>query len=180
MSRRERDETENGPEREAKVGIEVGFGGVLKGLASLLEAAEKLAERVPVDEGREIRFGPGTRAVYGFSVRSLGEGGPVFETFGNVREKAGGGAVVDEVREPMVDVLDEGDYYRVVAEMPGVEEGDVRAEAKGDVLILSAETGDRKYHKELLLSSPVEAETAERVCRNGILELRLWKADEAS
>lgn len=166
-------------EEKVRGGFELGLGGIFKGLGSLLELAEKLAEEAPAELKREGRVGgageKGLTAVYGFTLRVGGEGRPTVEAFGNVREEAGKGPVVDEVREPMVDVFDEGDVLVVVAEMPGVAEEDISYEVHGDVLTLSGETGDRKYHKEMLLPASVDGARVSRSHRNGILELKLWK-----
>ncbi|MFQ5842993.1 MAG: Hsp20/alpha crystallin family protein, partial [Thermodesulfobacteriota bacterium] len=88
------------------------------------------------------------------------------------------GPVVDEVREPMVDTFDEGDFILVVAEMPGVNESDAKYEVKGDILILSGETGDRKYYKELLLPASIDDDKTSLSNNNGILEIKLWKAKQ--
>ena len=153
-----------------------GIGGLLRGLGSLVDLVSKLSE-----EGQELnRTGglgddkKGFKAVYGLSVR-LGAGGkPEVQPFGNVRA-AKPGAVVDDVREPMADVFDEKAHVVVVAEMPGVEAGDVRFDVAGDVLALHAAHGDRRYEKELLLPAAVDAADASMSFRNGILELRLPK-----
>jgi HSP20 family molecular chaperone IbpA len=70
------------------------------------------------------------------------------------------GAVVEETREPMVDVFDEGDHLLLVAELPGVEAKDIHYEIEDDVLSLSAVRGERKYRKEVLLPAPVRVKGA--------------------
>ena len=74
------------------------------------------------------------------------------EPFGNIgRDKDTGQSVVSEIREPVVDVFEEADHVLVVAEMAGIGSGDVHVEVRDDVLIISAEKGDKKYRKEVLL-----------------------------
>ena len=75
----------------------------------------------------------------------------------------------------LVDVLDEGDRVVVLAELPGVAEKDIHLEVKYDILELTAEARNRKYSKEVLLPSEVEADTMESSYRNGILEIKLRK-----
>lgn len=172
-------------EDKEKVKVDAGFGlgGIFKGLGSLLEMATELAqkaEQLKTEGGEQMRVGTfgtpkGLHAVYGVSVR-LGLGGePIVESFGNVREKAGKGPVVDEVREPIVDLLDEGDHLVAVAELPGMEEGAIQWKLKDNVLIISAESEDRKYYKELLLAAHVDEKRVQSSYKNGILELKLWK-----
>jgi HSP20 family molecular chaperone IbpA len=79
--------------------------------------------------------------------------------------------------EPPVDVFDEGDYLRVVAELPGVEEHDIKAEAKGTALTISAERGNRKYSERVELPAPVTGELTTRY-KHGVLELRLEKINK--
>lgn len=172
--------TQEGTSRDEglRVDLGLGLGGLLKGVGSLLEVVAKLAE-----EGKEETSRTGTiqamggnvRGVYGLSVR-LGLGGePVIERFGNIRETPSG-TVVAETREPLVDVLDEGDGILVVAEMPGVGEKDIRVRVAGDVLEITASGDTRRYHKELHLPAPVEAEKVNTSYRNGIFEVRLVKS----
>lgn len=156
---------------------EFGLGGLFKGIGSLLDLASKMVEE---GKGEYSRTGavetPGgkAKAVYGFSMK-IGLGGkPVIETFGNLRPTDGGAAVA-ETREPLVDVLDEGERLVVIAELPGVAEKDIHVQVKEDILELTAEAGDRKYRKEILLPGAVAAESMESSYRNGILEIKLRK-----
>ena len=77
--------------------------------------------------------------------------------------------------EPLVDVFDEGDHLRVVAELPGVWEGSIKAEVKGGKLTISADAPDRKYRREAPLPLVVEAEPTELTYKNGVLEIGLKK-----
>lgn len=165
------------PIENVDVGIEMGLGGLFKGLGGLFDLVSKMAE-----EGKEEYSHTGEtdipgskgKAVYGFSVK-VGLGGkPIIEQFGNIRA-TDKGAMVAEVREPLVDVLDEGERMVVIAELPGVETQDIQIKIKEDILELTAERGDRKYNKEVLLPSPVDASSMERSYNNGILEIRLRK-----
>ena len=155
-----------------------GIGGIFKGLGSLISLASKLAEEQgEVSRGGEIKcIGKDVRGVYGFTVRSgIGKrGAPVIERFGNIREEEEG-PVIEESREPIIDVFDEKDYLEIIAEIPGVNEGDIKAEVKGDILIISAESGDRKYSKEVLLPKEADSGTIKSTYRNGILKIRLEK-----
>lgn len=164
--------------RKPAEGVALGLGSLFKGLGGLLDLVSKMAEEGSEEEARsgEVDLGGKAKAVYGISVR-LGLGGkPVIEQFGNVVTTETGPEVA-EVREPLVDVFDEGDHIVVIAELPGVEADDVQVEVKDDILSLAAEGKYRKYSKEVLLPAPVEAETLERSYKNGILEIRMGKRD---
>lgn len=165
-------------EERDKIDIDFGvgkisFGGLFKGLGNLIDLASKLSEE-GVEKKGEIRGLPkGVKGVYGVSIRTLA-GKPVIETFGNIRETARG-PVVEEVREPIVDIFDEKDHIIVIAELPGVSEDGIKIEVTGDILNVTAYNKDKKYAKEILLPSKVKADSVKTSCRNGILEIALEK-----
>jgi len=163
--------------KKPQEGIEFGLGGLFKGLRSLFDLVSKMTEEGKEEYSHtgEVRgLGGKAKGVYGFSIR-MGLGGkPIIEQFGNVRATEEG-TVVAEVREPLVDVLDEGDQLVVIVEIPGVEAEDIHIEIKEDILELTAEAKDRKYSKEILLPSPVDANTMGSCYKNGILEIKLRK-----
>jgi HSP20 family protein len=155
-----------------------GFGGLLRGLGDLVEKLAELADKgEELSRTGEFSTEKGLKGVYGFSVKvaSGGEGVKV-EPFGNIaRDKATGQSVVHEIREPMVDLFEETDHVLVVAEMPGIGPDDVRVELREDVLLISAEKGDKKYRKEVLLPRSFSRETMRVSCQNGILQVRFAK-----
>lgn len=159
------------------VSADVGLGGLFKGIGTLVELVSKMAEAGTEESTREGKIealGGKLQGVYGFSMR-VGLGGkPVIEQFGNVRETERG-AEVTETRDPLVDVLDEGDHLLVIAELPGIDEKDIQLHAEGDILEIAAVSKDRKYQKEILLPASVQPETIESSYRNGILEIKLAK-----
>ncbi|MBL7183772.1 MAG: Hsp20/alpha crystallin family protein, partial [Anaerolineae bacterium] len=134
---------------------------------------EKLAE---LRRASQTRVGGIPRGVYGVSVRRGVGGIPRVQSFGNIR-RTERGPVVDEVREPLVDVFDEDDVLLVIAELPGVEEKDVQIEVHDGLLKLSTTIKGRRYAKELQLSCPVEESTMESAYKNGVLEIRLRKSE---
>ena len=143
--------------------------GVLKSVGHFFEMLGSVA-----DQAAERPSGKRVKAVYGFRVRSA-DGKPFFESFGNVKPDAGG-AAIDESHEPLVDVFDEGDHVRLVAELPGVEAGDIHFEIADQVLRLRARRAERRYERDVDLPCAVLAEQAQTAYRNGIFELKLPKA----
>ena len=79
------------------------------------------------------------------------------------------------MREPLIDVFDEEGEIVVAAELPGVTEDAIQVEVRDDVLAINS-SGDRRYAKEVLLPSAVDAASLRRSFKNGLLELRLKKA----
>jgi HSP20 family protein len=151
----------------------ISFGGLFKGLGNLIDLASKLSEEGYESRGDIQGLPNGAKGVYGFSIRTLA-GKPVIESFGNIRETTKG-PVVEEVREPMVDVFNEKDRILVIAELPGVSENEIKIEVAGDILNLAASDRDRKYAKEILLPGKVKPDSMKTSYKNGILEITLEK-----
>lgn len=165
-------------ESSEEVSIDLGLGGLFKGLGDFLDLLSEMVETGESEVARTGEFkvkglGDQARGVYGFTVRTGIGGVPRVERFGNIRTTEEG-PVVAEAREPLVDLFDEEDEIVLVAELPGVAEEEIRIEVEGDILSLET-SGERKYAKEILLPGTVEAASLQKTYRNGILELRLKK-----
>lgn len=154
-------------------------GGLFKGLGKLIDLAEKVEkaggkiERMGEIKGLTHKH---PRAVWGFTVSTLDKDRkPSFRVapFGNIK-KTEKGAEITEEREPIVDVFDEKDCILVIAELPGVQEKDIKLHIKGDVLKLET-IGERKYAKEILLPAKADFESRKVNFKNGILEIKLKK-----
>ena len=178
-------ENGNSGERGGGISIDLGLGEMFKGLGDLVKLAADLADKVDLSEldeekiaelrrASQTRVGGIPRGVYGFSVRRGIGGIPRVQPFGNIR-RTERGPVVDEVREPLVDVFDEDDVLLVIAELPGVAEKDIQIEVHDSLLKLSTTTKRRRYAKELPLPCLVEESTVESAYKNGVLEIRLRK-----
>ena len=165
-------------EKDEDLGIDFGLGGLFKGIEKLIDLAADLKEA-----GGEIKkegeidlsnLKKGMKGVYGFSIKTMTGGRPVVESFGNIK-KTPKGPTVEEEREPLTDVFDEKEEVRVYAEIPGVNEEDIKLDLKGDILDILAKSGDKKYHKEILLPIKVKSETLISSYKNGILEVKIRK-----
>ncbi len=160
-------------------GVELDFGGLFRGLGDVVDLVGKLAEagEQQVERHGEFRvkgLGDQARGVYGFSIRSgIGDAEPRVEPFGNVHADQEG-LVVDDVREPLVDLFDEGKKIVVTAELPGVQEKEIALRFEGDVVTIET-LGERRYAKEVLLPAPVAPETQRLSYNNGVLEIRIDK-----
>jgi HSP20 family protein len=156
-----------------------GLGGFLSGLGTVIEKLGELAETGEAlhKSGTFSDADGKLKGVYGFHIRTgLGGEGVTVEPFGNVRkDEKTGQAVVDEVREPMVDLFDEQDCVIVVAEMPGVAEEDVKLDLQDDILTIAAQRGDAKYRREVLLPATFAVDRMSCKCHNGVLEVRFAK-----
>lgn len=156
----------------------LGLGGLFKGIENLIDLAAKLKESGgEISKEGEVDLShlkKGMKGVFGFSVKTAIGGKPVVESFGNVKSTPEG-PKVEEEREPITDVFNENHEIRIYAEMPGVNKEDIKLDLKEDILDISAQNGDRKYRKEILLPVKVKADTMTSSYNNGILEIGFKK-----
>jgi HSP20 family protein len=166
-------------EKTSEGGFDVGLGGILKGFGDLVEKLGELAKTgEQLSRTGEIH-GPGkeVKGIYGFTIKTgLGDDRPRVEPFGNIRkDRESGHTVVQEVREPVVDVFEEEDHVLVLAEMPGVSAEDVQITVEDDLLTISAERGDKEYRKEVLLPVKSTREKTQVSCNNGVVEIKCMR-----
>jgi len=158
--------------------VKISLGGIFKGIENIIDLADKLKEA-----GGEIKkegefdlshLKKGMKGVFGVSIKTAAGGVPVVEPFGNIR-KTSAGPSVEEEREPITDLFDEKEEIIIIAELPGVGEEDIKLDLNGDILEISAQRGERKFHKEILIPAEVKAETMRSSYKTGILEVRIKK-----
>jgi HSP20 family protein len=154
-----------------------GGGGILKGLGDLIEKLGNLENGEHSETGEINGSGKDLKGIYGFTVKvGLGGDKPRVEPFGNIRrDRESGRTVVQEVREPSVDIFEEDDHVLIVAEMPGIAAEDVHITVEEDLLTFSAEHGDKKYRKEVLLPASSSREKTQVSCNNGVVEIKCSK-----
>ncbi|MBC8234051.1 Hsp20/alpha crystallin family protein [bacterium] len=165
--------------KEADIHLDLGLGGLFKQFEELIHAANKLKDTTKTNDleaetnlshGSVTRRRPRTmRDIWDGRSRPQGKG----RSFGNIRETKDV-PIVEEVREPMVDIFDEETEIIVVTELPGVAENNIKYEVKDDILTITVEA-PREYRKEILLPAPVDADNILSAYNNGMLELKLKK-----
>jgi HSP20 family protein len=157
-----------------------GLGGILKGLTDLVGKLDDLAASGGelAKTGEILGKNQQVKGIYGVTVKvGLGDDKPRVEPFGNIhKDTRSGNTVVQEVREPVVDVFEEKDYVLVVAEMPGISAEDVHIEMDDDLLTLSAARRDKKYRKEVQLPESFSRESAQVSCNNGVVEIKCLRS----
>ncbi|MBN1455010.1 MAG: Hsp20/alpha crystallin family protein [Methanomicrobia archaeon] len=118
------------------------------------------------------RHGP---FIYGFSYTQEPGKEPDIKEFGNLKSSNGRlEPALNGEREPLVDIIEETHAYEIVAELPGVERGEITLHATEDALEIRTE-GDVKYYKEVTFETCVKPETATATYRNGVLSVRIAK-----
>jgi HSP20 family protein len=134
-----------------------------------------------LQDGSTMRqFGP---FVYGYSMTVGPDGKPVIQEFGNVKPSKRPGMFGFEQpaleptdsREPLVDVINESEQVRVVAELPGVEKPDIKTTINEDTLTIKVDAVAHKFYKEVQLPSTVDPDSSKASYTNGVLEITLRK-----
>ncbi len=145
-------------------------GGVISRQGEIKDMGKRLSS---LDALRGLSQKKDIKGIYGFTIRTGlgGSGGPRVESFGNVKKTAKG-PVVEEIRQPIVDIFEEKDHLVIIAEIPGVAENTIKTKVKDNVLILEAgEEGHLQYRKEILLPYSVNPKMSKKSYKNGVLNL---------
>jgi HSP20 family protein len=122
---------------------------------------------------------PGKPFVAGFSFKMGPDGRPIIENFGNRPQRVPGGiAKMSDEREPVTDVVDEGDKIAVTMEIPGVDKSEIRLQARDDALEVSVDSERRKYHKIVRLPATVKPQSAKATYKNGVLDVTMERAEK--
>ncbi len=156
------------------------ISGIFKGLGDIMDRLSELGSELSKNLEFAGQAGEKRRpfqGVYGFSIK-VGSGGDgvKVEPFGHVQKRAGAEAEVHEVREPMIDTFQDGEDFHLIAEMPGIGEKDLRIDIQEDILTLTAEAGDKRYRKEVLLPRPYKRQDSTIFCNNGIVDIKLRRS----
>jgi len=155
-----------------------GLTGLIGELAKLTENSETYQKRIKLGEKGVIDFHIGmrplkgsnsTRQINSFKLNKFNEEEPT-----HLKELA----PIDAIKEndSIVDVFEEGQTIRVMAELPGASENDVKIDIESNTLIIRSTTDStRKYYKRIALPKPVTREAVEFSCKNGVIEVKLKK-----
>jgi HSP20 family protein len=147
----------------------------------MAEAFKEMENTMPEDLYKERRLPDGSVSreygpfVYGYSVKIGSDGKPTIREFGNMKPgltgEGGSPLNLTERREPLVDLIEDGETVKVVAELPSVEKRDIRLKATDNSLTISVDNPERKYYKELEFPVEVDEKTAKSTYTNGVLEI---------
>jgi HSP20 family protein len=147
---------------------------ILPGMGRLVKKMKKRSpelERRIEEADREIKerlekgYSGKPTVTYGYTTRTLvgrEKGAPRVEP----KPKA-------EIVEPIVDVFDEGEFMKVIAELPGIKEDEIQVKTENKKIVLDAGSKERRYHKTIVL--PYTGKSIKKRYKNGILELKIQK-----
>lgn len=151
----------------------------------MADAFKQIEDDMPKDMFKERRLPDGSIRreygpfVYGYSVKIGPNGKPIIREFGNMKPGSGGKERskfnLQGRREPLVDIIDEDENIKVLAELPGVEKKDIKLYATSNKMTINVDKPHRKYYKELEFPVKVEENSAHSIFKNGILETTFLK-----
>ena len=173
------------------LGVEIDLARLLENPEEVQQGLGALRERLKAAGGKERQsdeeWKAGGTTVTGF-IRTggvLGDQEYHVGTTGSRSERQGGttprtrGARTPEpeMSEPPLDLFDEDDEIRIVADVPGAELEDLVIKVEERTFSLQTKPGSRRaYRREVALPAAVVPAIASSSCRNGVLEIRLQKA----
>jgi len=107
---------------------------------------------------------------YGYTMTVGPDGKPSVQEYGNVKPDY---PHISDTREAIVDtIVDEKEkVVKLIAEMPGVEKTDVKILFDKNVVDITAEHGEKKYHCKVPLQHKVDENSGKATYKNGILQL---------
>lgn len=127
------------------------------------------------------------RAFWGYSSYVGPDGKPVIKTWGNMNPMKGfnisggtqgisldSGSNTEGYREPFIDIIEENDHIKILAELPGIKKEDINLKAKKDGLKLSA----RNFEKFIPLDVEIDPKSIKANYNNGVLEIRITIANK--
>ena len=82
-----------------------------------------------------------------------------------------------EEQKPLIDIFQEKNFIVVVAEIVGFNKETFKINVKDQKITLSAKSKDRRYYKSLNLPTVVIPTAMHTKYKNGVLEVRLKKAE---
>ena len=154
-----------------------GLGGLLKGLENSPAFRERM-KRINQEVERRLKEAPlkrtQDRSPYmesGFSTRTLvQEETPSF----GIKRKKTPKPTTPPPKEPMVDIFDEKNYLKIIVELPGLAEKDVKTDLEKETLTLKINSpGWKPEHKITLPYAPQGK--LKKVFKNGFLEIQVAK-----
>jgi HSP20 family protein len=141
---------------------------------------KRFEEAMPADWNDEAGFDdaqPGNKRygpfVYGFSYTAEPGKEPVFQEFGNIKPSRRG-IEPSTGREPLVDVMDDKDKYKIYVELPGVDKANIKLDVAEDSLEVSTKD-EKKFYKMIYLDSSVNPDSSKASYNNGVLTVELDK-----
>ena len=79
-------------------------------------------------------------------------------------------------KQPLIDVFDEKNHFVILAQLPGIDEKDVKIKADENTVTITAENATKKYLETIKLPTCITRGTVKFTYRNNILQAKLKKS----
>jgi HSP20 family protein len=136
-----------------------------------IEGCENMIQEEETPSGRTRRYGP---FVYGFSYTAEPGKEPVLREFGNVKPSQSGSLEPSQGREPLVDVMDEQDHYKIFVELPGVDKDKIKLDVADSSVRVRTED-QKNFYRMIDLDSDVNPDSTKASYKNGVLTIDVEK-----
>jgi len=140
-----------------------------------IKKLEKMMDELMKSIETSNRYARRRRPFYGFSATFTRK--PKSKTFKSYR-KSYVSSETEENYEPLIDVFDEKEEIRVIAEVLGARKEDVDIYVTEDTLRISVHNNDLKFYKEIMLPAKVNPKATIATYKHGVLEIRLKKTSD--
>jgi len=152
------------------------------------EMFKEISDSIPKELMRDEKLSDGSTIkrmgpfVFGYSMTMRPDGKPEIREFGNIKPTKGATFGIPRKRmnvkaehEPLVDIVEEDNTLKIIAEVPGVKKDEIEMESIENSLIISVDNKKQKYYKEIELPSKIDLKNLKASYRNGVLEISLPK-----
>ncbi|MGD0496660.1 MAG: Hsp20/alpha crystallin family protein [Candidatus Bathyarchaeia archaeon] len=78
-------------------------------------------------------------------------------------------------KQPLIDVFDEKNHFVILAQLPGIDEKDVKIKADENSVTITAQNATRQFLETIRLPTCIKKDTMRFTYRNNILQARLKK-----
>jgi len=151
------------------------LGNILRGINEMVDLVQKMDAEGKTEINRTGTFGnltdrKGLGGGYGFTLKT-GLPGKKLTSAGGTVQTGTQQDIPFKNNEPVIDVFDEGNFVRVVVEIPAVSDEDIVLHIKENVLYLTVWSKDDPFNKSIPLPHRVKPDTIRKSIRNGILEV---------
>lgn len=104
----------------------------------------------------------------------------IFSEIERMMNEMTGGDGAGFASETHIDVHDEGDVVRLVADLPGVEKGAIDLQCDGEIFTISAASERRDYDERVRLPTRVDEHSARATFNNGVLQVTFEKTEDSA
>lgn len=99
---------------------------------------------------------------------------------GDMQRGGSFGSSIDARTTTHVDVYEDDDEIRVIADLPGVAKSDISLQCDGEIVTIAAASETREYDERVSLPAAVDPESGSATYNNGVLEVTFSRTGSAT